>query len=131
MAHHCPICGSLCHCNGDLDDVCLDIEEDILKCVCCIEEDEDESDYDIDDDDDYERIYDLQEDHEPVYGVPHPGCSCSRSTDEYHGWECTITEGACMFLSPDSKQCAKEYGEGPDAKNVSEEDGDGQATTAS
>ena len=43
------------------------------------------------------------------------GCKAAIPTDEYHGWECEITEGACMFLHPDSKRCAKEYGEGPDA----------------
>lgn len=40
------------------------------------------------------------------------GCKAAIPTDEYHGWECEITEGACMFLHPDSRRCAKEYGEG-------------------
>lgn len=43
-------------------------------------------------------------------------CKCSRVTDEYHGWKCTVTDGACMFLVPDSKRCAEEYGEGPDVE---------------
>lgn len=47
-------------------------------------------------------------------------CKCAKSTDEYHGWECSITEGACMFLFPDDKACAERYGEGPCA--VSEEE---------
>lgn len=42
-------------------------------------------------------------------------CRCASRTDEYHGYECSITEGRCMFLIPDSKRCAEEYGEGPDA----------------
>lgn len=42
-------------------------------------------------------------------------CSCAKVTDEYHGYECTVSGGACMFFIPDSKRCAKEYGEGPDA----------------
>mgnify|MGYP001622983973 CR=1 FL=1 len=42
-------------------------------------------------------------------------CKAAKRTDEYHGWECEITEGACMFLNPDSKACAEKYGEGPDA----------------
>lgn len=46
-------------------------------------------------------------------------CRCAKQTDEWHGWECTITECECMYLIPDSKRCAKEYGEGPD---VDEED---------
>lgn len=45
-------------------------------------------------------------------------CKCAKVTDEYHGWECEITEGACMFLFPDSKACAEKYGEGPDAEEI-------------
>lgn len=47
-------------------------------------------------------------------------CKAARRTDEYHGWECEITEGACMFLCPDSKACAEMYGEGPDANKGAE-----------
>lgn len=32
-------------------------------------------------------------------------CRCAKPTDEYHGWECEITGGACMFLFPDQKKC--------------------------
>ena len=46
------------------------------------------------------------------------GCKCAIVTDEYHGWECSITEGPCMFLVPNSKKCAEKYGEGPDADNT-------------
>jgi len=42
-------------------------------------------------------------------------CKCARPTDEYHGWSCTVTDGACVFLIPDSKRCAELYDEGPDA----------------
>lgn len=42
-------------------------------------------------------------------------CKCAISTDEYHGWECTVTGGACVFLNPNSKQCAEMFDEGPDA----------------
>lgn len=38
-------------------------------------------------------------------------CEYAKRTDEYHGWECTITEGACMFLLPDQDTCAEQYGE--------------------
>lgn len=48
-------------------------------------------------------------------------CKTARPTDEYHGWECEITEGACMFLIPDSKACAEKYGEGPDAEDADQE----------
>lgn len=52
-------------------------------------------------------------------------CKCSRSTDEFHGWECSVSGGACVFLFPDSKRCAEIYGEGPDADNESEDENDG------
>jgi hypothetical protein len=42
-------------------------------------------------------------------------CSCAKQTDQWHGWECTVTDGECMFYTPDSKWCAEIYGEGPDA----------------
>lgn len=41
-------------------------------------------------------------------------CKAAYQTDEWHGWGCTITDGACVYLIPNSKQCAEEYGEGPD-----------------
>ena len=45
-------------------------------------------------------------------------CKAATPTDEYHGWECEITGGACMFLVPNSKLCAEMYGEGPDAAEM-------------
>lgn len=42
-------------------------------------------------------------------------CKCAKVTDEWHGWECTVSGGECMYLMPDSKRCAEEFGEGPDA----------------
>lgn len=48
-------------------------------------------------------------------------CKCARKTDEYHGWECSITEGACIFLIPDSKRCAENFGEEPDTNNEKSE----------
>ena len=32
MAHECPDCGQVCHCNGDIDDI--DFGED-PNCTCC------------------------------------------------------------------------------------------------
>lgn len=49
-------------------------------------------------------------------------CKAAYRTDEWHGYGCEITEGACVFMYPDSKRCAKEYGEGPDAFSEEEED---------
>lgn len=39
------------------------------------------------------------------------GCICASVTDEYHGWECEITGGACMYLNPNQDACADQYGE--------------------
>lgn len=43
------------------------------------------------------------------------GCKCAYSTDVGHGWGCSITGGECKYFFPDSKKCARDYGEGPDA----------------
>lgn len=40
-------------------------------------------------------------------------CKCAIATDEYHGWECSVTGGACEFLVPSEKACYERYGEGP------------------
>ena len=39
------------------------------------------------------------------------GCVCARRTDEYHGWRCEITDGACMYYVPNQDACAEKYGE--------------------
>ena len=44
-------------------------------------------------------------------------CKCAKISDEYCGWECTISGDQCMYMPPNSKRCAKEYGEGPDAES--------------
>jgi hypothetical protein len=33
MAHECPECGMTCYCNGDIDDCCFDLPEDIVRCT--------------------------------------------------------------------------------------------------
>lgn len=49
------------------------------------------------------------------------GCKCAVAIDEWHGWECAITEGPCEFLIPNSKACAEIFGEGPDAESGANE----------
>lgn len=49
-------------------------------------------------------------------------CKAAKPTNEYHGWKCEITGGACMFFYPNSKACADMYGEGPDAEDPEEEE---------
>lgn len=48
------------------------------------------------------------------------GCKAARRTDQYHGWECTITEGECMFLYPDDEECFRKFGEGSKAEEKKE-----------
>lgn len=50
------------------------------------------------------------------------GCSCASPTDQWHGWECSITGGECMFLFPSATMCAKIYGEGPNAVDENKEE---------
>jgi hypothetical protein len=35
MAHECPECGQCCYCNGDIDDMLLNTEEDVIACDHC------------------------------------------------------------------------------------------------
>jgi hypothetical protein len=42
------------------------------------------------------------------------GCKAARySMDE--GWKCSVTGDCCMFWFPNSKACAEQFNEGPDA----------------
>lgn len=42
-------------------------------------------------------------------------CSCASYDDEDGRWQCGVSGDGCLYLWPDSKRCAKEYGEGPDS----------------
>lgn len=56
MAHECPDCYCVCHCNGDLDDLVLNYERDVSRCDHCYE--------DGDAEDLYDGLYE-EEDQEP------------------------------------------------------------------
>jgi len=45
--------------------------------------------------------------------------SCKSATfDPEDGrYECSVSGSGCMYLTPNSKRCTEEYGEGPDADN--------------
>ena len=36
-------------------------------------------------------------------------CKYAKRTDQYYGYICSITEGACMYLVPDQDMCAEQY----------------------
>ncbi len=50
--HDCPDCGIGCHCNGDIDDLLLNDDDDVDRCNHCPLDSEDD-DYDPGDDEDY------------------------------------------------------------------------------
>lgn len=49
MAHSCPDCGSVCYCNGDIDEILYEGADDVETCTCCEGLDEDDADDDWDD----------------------------------------------------------------------------------
>ena len=36
MSHECFVCGSICHCGGDIDDCLLPGSEEESSCMCCV-----------------------------------------------------------------------------------------------
>ena len=46
------------------------------------------------------------------------GCKCASYDSDSGRWDCYVSGSQCMYLMPDSKRCAEEYGEGPDAEAV-------------
>ena len=48
------------------------------------------------------------------------GCTAAKRTDEYNGWECTISGGECMFLYPDDEECYRRYDERPKVEEKKE-----------
>ena len=48
------------------------------------------------------------------------GCKCAKLDPEEGRYKCSVSGDGCMYMSPDSKRCAKDYDEGPDADNDEE-----------
>lgn len=42
-------------------------------------------------------------------------CKCSKYEEDENRWYCSVSGDMCMYMWPDSKRCAKDYDEGPDA----------------
>lgn len=49
-------------------------------------------------------------------------CRFASVTEEYHGWKCAESVGACMYFVPDEKKCYEDYGEGPLAFDSEEQE---------
>lgn len=52
MAHHCDICGVLCHCGGDIGDLCFDDSPEAIACTHCAPDEDAPEGYD-DEDEEY------------------------------------------------------------------------------
>lgn len=48
-------------------------------------------------------------------------CKIAVRKDIFERYTCPITGSDCMYIVPDSKRCAKEFGEGPDATKYDDE----------
>jgi hypothetical protein len=44
-------------------------------------------------------------------------CKCAKFDLDSGRYECDVTGSGCVYLIPNSKRCAEQYGEGPDANN--------------
>jgi len=44
------------------------------------------------------------------------GCECAKYDLDSGRYQCSVSGDGCMYLIPDSKQCAKDYSEGPDSE---------------
>lgn len=42
-------------------------------------------------------------------------CRCAEFDSDIGRYICDVTGDACMYLTPNSKKCAEDYGEGPDS----------------
>ena len=49
------------------------------------------------------------------------GCTSSMFDPDEGRYYCEVSGDQCMYYIPDSKRCAEEYGEGPDAVAEAEE----------
>ena len=45
------------------------------------------------------------------------GCKCAVYDSDSGRYDCDVSGSGCIYLIPNSKRCANEYGEGPDANN--------------
>ena len=44
-------------------------------------------------------------------------CKCASFDEDECRYYCEVSGSQCMYLTPNSERCAKDYGEGPDADN--------------
>lgn len=44
-------------------------------------------------------------------------CRCAKFDSDSGHYECSVSGDQCMYIIPNSKRCAEEYGEGPDVSD--------------
>jgi hypothetical protein len=44
-------------------------------------------------------------------------CKCATFDEDTGRYECSVSGDGCMHMWPDSKRCAEDFGEGPDAED--------------
>jgi hypothetical protein len=44
-------------------------------------------------------------------------CKCAKFDTDNGRWDCSVSGDNCMYLIPNSKRCAEEWGEGPDVNS--------------
>lgn len=50
------------------------------------------------------------------------GCKCATFEPDEGRYSCSVSGDGCMYMFPNSKRCAEDYGEGPDANTDGEEE---------
>lgn len=43
-------------------------------------------------------------------------CKCAEYDQDTGRYQCSVSGDQCMYLIPNSKACAEDYGEGPDVE---------------
>lgn len=47
-------------------------------------------------------------------------CKCATYDSDEGRYHCEVSGSGCMYMIPNSKRCAEDFGEGPDADHVEE-----------
>ncbi|KZL94343.1 hypothetical protein [Clostridium magnum] len=44
-------------------------------------------------------------------------CKCATFDEDTGRYECSVSGSGCMYMVPNSKRCAEDFGEGPDVED--------------
>ena len=48
-------------------------------------------------------------------------CKCAKYDEDEGRYYCEVSGDQCIYLIPNSKRCAEDYGEGPDVERIEDE----------